>query len=492
MRKFKLLLFCSVLTVAFFSSCRDYLDTDPLFSQDAENYFTTEEHYRFALIGAYDLVQGSFINIWIGEIASDNSIAGGESAVDSKGLHDIQNMIHGSVNSELRDVFRWNYAGIARCNYIMENKDNVDFDGKNEILGETRFLRAYYYFQLVKYFGDVPLVIDKRLGFDEVNEIERTPKSEVYSQIQEDLIFAANNLPDVNPVKGRVSKYAAKSFLGKVYLYQNKFSEAATVLDEVINSNTYQLISDYEQLFTLKNEGHFETVFDVEYSGLEGGGYGCLICLEGNAAPGFQGIRQYEGPIYGDGNSYNLPTQNLYDAFDAADIVRRRATILDLDAFIATQADPGSISYAKGGGGHTGYYNNKYIKKIGEIGLPDNDLTSPVNYRVLRYADVLLMAAEAHSQTGNDGLALTYVNQVRARAGVPDLSSSGTQLTEDIWSERRLELSGEGHRFFDLVRTGQAPKFIDGFVTGKNELFPIPQVEIDLAGGNWTQNPGYN
>ena len=491
MKKVKSLFVCSLFLIAVVSGCKKYLDTDPLYSQDAENYFTTEQHYRFALIGAYDLLQGSFMNIWIGEIASDNSIAGGESSVDSKGLHDIENMNHGGVNTELRNVLRWNYAGITRCNYIMENKDNVEFDGKDELLSETRFLRAYYYFQLVKYFGDMPLIVDKRLGFNEVKEIERSPKSEIYDQIESDLIFASNNLPNVNPVKGRASKYAAKSFLGKVYLYQNKYSKSSAVLDEVINSNTYQLIDDFEELFTLKNEGHFETVFDIEYSGLEGGGYGCLICLEGNAAPGFQGIRQYEGPVYGDGNSYNLPTQDLYDAFNPGDNIRRNVTVLDIDAFIANQSDPSSIAYAKGGGGHTGYYSNKYIKKAGEIGLPDNDLTSPVNYRVLRYADVLLMAAEAHSQVGKSGLALNYVNQVRTRAGMPNLSSSGTQLTEDIWNERRLELSGEGHRFFDLVRTGQAADKIVGFVSGKNELFPIPRVEIDLAGGKWSQNPGY-
>ena len=239
--------------------------------------------------------------------------------------------------------------------------------------------------------------------------------------------------------------------------------------------------------FTAANEGNPETVFDVEYSGLEGGSYGCLVCLEGNAGPGFQGIRQYNGPVYGDGNSYNLPTQDLYDFFSPID-PRRDATVLDIDAFIAQQANPGDISYAIGGGGHTGYYNNKYIKRQGEIGLPDNDLTSPVNYRVIRYADILLMAAEAHFQTGNTGTAGNYVNQVRTRAGVPGIPVNSIQ---DIWDERRMELSCEGHRFFDLVRTGQAATQIDGFVAGKHELFPIPQVEIDLAGGSWSQNPGY-
>ena len=125
--------------------------------------------------------------------------------------------------------------------------------------------------------------------------------------------------------------------------------------------------------------------------------------------------------------------------------------------------------------------------------MPDNDLTSPVNYRSIRYADVLLMAAEAHNRSSspNDILAKSYLNEVRSRVNMQDITSSGSQLTEDIWSERRFELSGEGHRFFDLVRTGKAAAAITGFTPGKNELFPIPQVEIDLAGGNWTQNNNY-
>jgi hypothetical protein len=215
-----------------------------------------------------------------------------------------------------------------------------------------------------------------------------------------------------------------------------------------------------------------------------------MVCLEGNAAAGFNGIRQYDGPFYSDGNSYNLPTQDLYDAFDSSDI-RRDATILDLDAFIAAQPNASSISYAIGGGGHTGFYNNKYIKRQAELGLPDNDLTSPLNYKVIRYADVLLMAAEANVQEGNDGQALSYVNSVRARVNMPARVSGGSALLADIFTERRLELSGEGLHFWDLLRSGQAAQSITNFQVGKHEIFPIPQVEIDLAGGIWSQNSGY-
>ncbi len=469
------------------TGCKKFLSVDPPYAQDAENYFQSPEDFERALTGAYDMLQGSFVSFWIGEIASDNAIAGGESVNDSQGLHQIDNMTHGGVNNELRNIMRWNYTGITRVNYIMENKDNIDFPGKEHMLAEAKFLRAYYYFELVKFFGDVPLIIDKRIGIEEARQFPRTPKAEVYAQIEQDLAAAATVLSPVAAQKGRATKGAAQALLGKVYLYQNKFTEAAAIFDEIRNSGLYSLISDYSQLFSASNENNSETVFDIQYSGLEGGGYGCLICLEGNAAPGFQGIRQYTGPVYGDGNSYNLPTQELYNAFSPID-PRRGHTILDIDAFIAAQPDPSSITYAIGAGGHTGYYNNKYIKRQGEIGLPDNDLTSPVNYRVIRYADVLLMAAEAHFHLGNNQIAQQLVNQVRVRAGVPGIP---VQSLNDIYKERRFELSGEGHRFFDLVRTGQAAQFIDGFVIGKHELFPIPQVEIDLAGGNWQQNSGY-
>ncbi|MGB1452870.1 MAG: RagB/SusD family nutrient uptake outer membrane protein [Crocinitomicaceae bacterium] len=483
----KSIFFVSVISSLTFTGCDKFLDVSPPYTQDAENYFQTPADYEMALIGAYDLLQSTFVNVWVGDIASNDAIAGGESVNDTQGLHQISDMTHGGVNLELRSIMRWMYTGITRCNFIMENKDNIEFNGKDKIIAETRFLRAYYYFELVKFFGDVPLVIDKRIGAEEVTQIPRAPVADVYAQIESDLSAAIPVLDDITLIKGKASKGAAKSLLGKVYLYQNKFLEAADIFDEVINSGIYALLGDYEQLFYAATENNSETVFDVEYSGAEGGSYGCFVCLEGNAGPGFQGIRQYVGPVYGDGNSYNLPTQDLYDAFASFD-GRRDVTVLDLDAFIAEQDNPELITYAIGAGGHTGYYNNKYIKRQGEIGLPDNDLTSPLNYKAIRYADVLLMAAEAHYQNGNSGTAQGYMNQIRSRAGVQPIPIGSI---EDIYNERRLELSCEGHRFFDLVRTGQAEQYIDGFVPNKHELFPIPQIEIDLAGGNWSQNPGY-
>jgi starch-binding outer membrane protein, SusD/RagB family len=486
----------SILFVACFlatSSCDDYVDVAPAYSMDAENYFRSPADYERALTGAYDLMQTSYLSFWIGEIASDNAIAGGESPTDSEGLHQIDAMTHGGVNNELRSIWRWMYTGITRANYIFEFKDNIEFEGKEQILAQAAFLRAHYYFELVKFFGDVPLIVGKRLAVGEVSSQQRTPKAEVYAQIEADLLYAAERLNWTSDVKGRVTKGSALALLGKAYLYQDKFADAASTLDIVINDGPYDLFDDYGTLFRLSNEGNVETVFDIEYVAVEGGSYGCFVCLEGNAAVGFDGIRGYQGPIYADGNSYNLPTADLYNAFPNDD-PRRDVAVLDIEAFINEQENPDDILYVEGGGGHTGYYNNKYLKRADELGLPDTDLTSPLNYKVIRYADVLLMAAEAHNrkQAADDTKARAYLNEVRARVDLDPINLAGGALTEAIWAERNLELAGEGHRFFDLVRTGKAATEIEGFVAGKHELFPIPQDEIDLAGAGWAQNPNYN
>lgn len=485
----------SLFMMAAFS-CEDMVDIEPEFAQDADSYFRTEADFENALIGAYDLLQNSYMTLWIGEIASDNSIAGGESVNDTRSLHEIDEMTHNAVNPLLRDVLRFNYSGITRANYIFEFKDNLEFDRKEELLAEAAFVRAYYYLELVKIFGGVPLVIDQRLGNDEATSLGRSTAEEVYAQIESDLTAAAAGLQWTAAQKGRATRGAALSLLGRAYLYQDKFAEAATVLDEVINSGNYDTIQvatsdEYADLFSVAQEDNEESVFEIQYTGLEGGSFDCLVCLEGNLAVGFHSIRQYEGPVYSNGNSYNLPTADLYNAFEVGD-PRRDGSTLDIEAWVA--ANPGT-TYAVGGGGHTGYYNNKYLRRSAaeENGLPDQTLTSPRNHRVVRYPDVLLMAAEAHNRKAgpNDGLAQTYLNMVRDRVGLGAVTATGTALTDAIWNERRLELAGEGLRFFDLVRTGQAATEITDFVVGKHELFPIPQAEIDLSGGTWAQNPNY-
>ena len=236
------LLIVMLLSLMMVSSCSDdFIDVDPT-EENSEDFFNTEEDYQNALIGAYDMLQSSFMNVLLGEIASDNTLCGGESATDVPSYQQVDDMIHTPVNSELRNIWSWMFAGVNRANYILEFQDKLDFEGKDIVLGQARFLRAYYYFELVKWFGDVPLVVDQRILFGQQFEVDRTPKSEVYEQIEQDLIYATNVLPLVQAEIGRVTKGAAQSLLGKVYLYQDKFSEASNALENVINSGQYQLL----------------------------------------------------------------------------------------------------------------------------------------------------------------------------------------------------------------------------------------------------------
>ncbi|MFM1878267.1 MAG: hypothetical protein RLZZ241_1133 [Bacteroidota bacterium] len=469
------------------SACSDDFVNVDSFDEDSENYFNAEEDYQKALIAAYDMLQATYINVMLGEIASDNTLAGGESATDVPGIQEIDNMTHTPVNQQLRDIWSWMYAGVNRANYILEFKDKTDFSGKEQILAEATFLRAYYYFELVKWFGDVPLAVDKRLLFGDQDVVERTPAAEVYDQIEADLVYASENLSYTAAETGRVTKGAALALLGKVRVYRGKFQEAVPVLEEVINNGPYELIADYSILFENDHENTVESVFEVQYTDVEGAGFGCLQCSEGNVAVGFNGIRNYSGPLFESGFSFNVPTQEAYEAFESGDL-RRDVAILDIEAWAADNED---VSYVEGYE-HTGYYNRKYIARQGDLNTGDANLTNPNNYRAIRYADVLLLAAEALNRGGvDDSRALAYLNQVRTRAGLAPLAISGNNLTEAIYRERRVELMGEGHRFFDLVRTQKAASAITGFQSGKHELFPIPSIEIELAGNRWSQNPGY-
>ena len=479
------------LSSAVFVSCSDnFVDRDVQYSIDSENFFNAKEDYDKALIAAYDPLQSTYINVLMGEIASDNTLAGGESPTDVIGFQQIDDMIHTPVNDNLKNLWDWMFGGVQRANYILEFKDKIDFEGKNQVIAETRFLRAYYHFELVKWFGGIPLNGDKRFVPGDETKVPRSSVAEVYAAIEADLIYAAANLSPTASQTGRVTKGAALALLGKAYLYQNKFPEAAAALEQVITSSKYSLVSNYASIFEMAGENGPESIFEVQYTDVEGAGFGCLQCSEGNVAVGFSGVRNYTGPKYTSGFSFNVPTEETYNAFEIGDS-RLDASLLDIAAWAAANG----ATYGKGNE-DTGYFNQKYLPRVrsGEA-AGDLNLTNPNNYRAIRYADVLLMAAEALNRGGiNDTKALNYLNQVRDRAfGDTNhrISSVGAALTDAILKERRVEFVGEGFRFFDLVRTGKAAGTIDGFTAGKNELFPIPLQEIQFSAGNWSQNPGY-
>ena len=479
-----------LITITVTISCsKEFINEEAPYLIDSENYFNSEADYSKALIGAYDMLQSSYINVMLGEIASDNTLSGGESATDVIGIQQIDEMTHTSVNPNLKDIWNWMFAGVQRCNYIMEFKDKTDFSGKNQIIAETRFLRAYYHFELVKFFGGIPLNGDKRFNLNDEKTIPRSSTTAVYASIESDLQYAIDNLNPVAVQSGRATKGAAQALLGKVFLYQDKFVESAAVLETLIASNSYSLVSNYNSIFENAGENNAESVFEVQYTDVEGASFGCLQCSEGNVAVGFNGIRNYAGPLFDSGYSFNVPTQEAFNAYEAGDS-RRDVAILNIVTWAASNA---GVSYGSGYK-HTGFFNRKYIARQGDANTGDQNLTNPNNYRSIRYADVLLMAAEANSRSGNDAKGQEYLNKVRDRAfGDTNhrITVGGAALTDFIWNERRTELLGEGHRFFDLVRTGKAAGKITGFTPNKNEIFPIPFEEIQFSNGNWQQNTGY-
>jgi hypothetical protein len=484
------LLFVTILSFSVIS-CDDYVDYDPseTYTIVADDYFTSSSDYESALVGVYDVTQWILYNVMIGEIASDNSLAGGESATDAIGLQKIDDMLHDPENDQLTSIWQFMYEGVNRANYLFENKDKLDFTRKDELYGEVHFLRAFFYFELVKIFGDVPLFTNSRLTAIDSGTLQRSSASDVYAQIESDLNAAIAALPAEKSVNGRATSFTAHALLGKVYLYQDKFDQAAAILDPLIGA--YGLPERPASVFLKSGENGAESVYEIQHT-KDSNWYAWDYVpqgTEGNFAVIHHGIRGYVGDVYQSGWSFNVPTQDLVDAFPAGD-KRKDVSVLD----IVKWADDTGAEYGEGYE-HTGYFNHKYIPRQGESSA-QQELNFGTNYRAIRYADVLLMAAEANNRKSSPDTqaAQDYLNEVRKRAFGNESNAStstGATLTQEIWDERRLELAGEGHRFFDLVRTGQASTVLQsiGFQAGKHEVFPIPQKEIDIS--NLTQNNGY-
>ena len=494
----------AVILVTSLASCKKWVDYNAHqdFLITEQDYLQTEGDYRAMAVGVYSPLQWMNQIVPVGDIASDNSVTGGESASDVLSLQQIDKFTHYPINSTIADLWQVMFEGINRANYLYQYKDKnlagatVTFAGKDALYGEVYFLRAFYYFNLVKMFGDVPLFTDKRLTLADSRQLKRSAKADVYKQIETDLTKAISVLPATQTDKGRATKYAAQALLGKVYLYENKYDAAASTLENVITSNAFSLVPDFASIFLLSGENGPESVFEIQYSNGQGTyDWGHVTRGQGNYSVQQCGVRGLIGAgnmPYNPGWSTNLPTQNLASAYASGD-KRKDATVLDIEAY--KNANPSyNISYQVAPYENTGLYNAKFLPRKGETS-GQVELNYDNNFRTIRYADVLLMAAEANNKAtaANDGKAQTYLNLVRRRAfgdNAHDVNVTGAALYDAILNERRLEFAMEGERFFDLVRTGKAASVLGplGFVTGKNELFPIPQGEVD---GGLTQNPGY-
>lgn len=386
------------------------------------------------------------------------------------------------------------YVAIRRANVVVERVPNISMDEtlKNRLIAEARFMRGFFYFKLVQLYGDVPLILTTSPEF----KVPRTPKDEIYNDvIIPDLEFAVANLPEKSQYApedlGRVTKGTARAMLARMYLFRSDFVNAEKYALEVINSGQYSLDPSFSNTFSINGEFNQESIFEI----------GALPF--GSAEGGHQyGNTQGSRGVPNKGWGFNRPTLDLINSFDSND-PRMEATVLFLGETLdgvtvegddatpdITYADPPTNSIVL----EIECYNQKvYVPGTGQDSWDHN-------VRVIRYADVLLMAAEALNENGNATQALTYLNQVRARArgGNPSILPDVTTTNQDalrnaILDERRFELALEQLRFFDLVRTGRAPQVLGplGFTTGKNEVFPIPQSEIDLSEGLLIQNPGY-
>ncbi|NTW24201.1 MAG: RagB/SusD family nutrient uptake outer membrane protein [Lentimicrobium sp.] len=469
-----------LLVVFSFSSCKDYLEFPPEGSIPAEGFFETEEHAVQSVNSIYAHLRGwemvAFAYIIMQEVPSDNSMKG--SAVgDASFINDYENFAYTPSQFVVKDYWAGRYRGINLCNQSISNIPEITMNEslKTRLIAEAKFLRALIYFDLVRAYGDVPTPTKVPVG-PEINF--RTPKDQVYALIEADLLDAISILPDSydNADKGRATSGAAKGILSKVYLYLERYADAERLAGEIVSSNKYSLIPDFYDVFRVPTENGPESLFEIQAQQVEGDD-GVSFCQHAEV----QSVRGQWG--WG----FNIPTDDLAAAFDAAgDTQRKAATILykgditqDGDFIIGVDALEG-VSRPRYNG--KAYYPPSY-QVVGPYG-------SGQNIRVLRYAEVLLIQAEAMIRQGNTGGAAGPLNQVRSRVGLPEIASPSL---DDVLRERRLELAMEGDRFFDLVRTGQAATVLagKGFTPNKNELFPVPQELIDLSEGNLTQNPGY-
>jgi hypothetical protein len=358
------------------------------------------------------------------------------------------------------------YKSIGRASIAINYTENfglTDQSYRDRLIGEAKFLRALNYFWLVRSFGDVPL--------QHVDYVVRQPKNDVYEFIEQDLLDAIDMLPEKSEYSasdlGRATKGAAQGLLAKVYMYHEKWQEAYNMATIVATDPQYNLHPNYEEIWRASQENGVESLFEVQARGE-------------SIAHGVQQYSQTQGArgTGGWGWGFNTPSQNLLNAFNAeGDVIRRDATIIFAGE---TLWDGRQVSAAA----ENPMYNEKAYSSA-NAGAGDGDK----NVRILRYADVLLIQAEAALHVGED--AATPLNRVRNRVNLTPINSP---TFNDVWKERRLELAFEHDRWFDLVRTGQAQSAMaaDGktFVPGKHELFPIPDLQL-IQTPEMTQNPGW-
>lgn len=484
------------LTFLFIFGCADFLEKPLQGELTAETFPTTEGDALLATNAVYNILrvnsyhQGLFPIL---DIMSDDARKGSnpDDAAATVGPYDIFQHVPTEGN-----ISRWwntLYEGVKRANVVIEKVPLIAMDDglKNRYVGEAKFLRALFYFDLVRAWGGVPLVRSTTPALDQT----RATKEAVYDLIEADLLSAIATLPEKSQLAaadiGRATKGAARGILAKVYLFQGDFPNAEKYALEVINSGQgYALEANFEDANSENGRHGVESLFEIGALPFEN------IVQGGNQYANVQGVRGTPNRGWG----FNRPSQDLQTSFEPND-PRLDATVIYLGEVLdgvtiaGDASTPDETLDANGNTIEIECYNQK-------VWTPGANVPTQFNHnrRILRYADVLLMAAEASNENNKPAQALTYLNQVRARARagnpaiLPDIAVTGQAALRDIiFNERRHELALEGHRFWDLIRTGRAATELGslGFVAGKHELLPIPQIEIDLTQKRIQQNPNW-
>lgn len=480
----------------------DFIQVEPKGSFLEDNYYKNEEEAYTGLVAAYDVIRkhsGGFENTMsMLNAASDDFYAGGGSSTDGAGIQGISNY---TINPTTIPQSFWAdfYKGIFRANVLIEKLPGVPGMGdadKARFTAECKALRAYYYFNIVSLFGDAPLYTTN-LSTSQFYSIQKSPAADIYTQVEKDLLEAIDALPptlNMATEAGRFTKGAALALLGKVYLFQGKKTEAAAKLAEVngtpgqTSPYGYKLLTNFADLWLTDNKFNTESIFECAHTNKSLAGWGNWggDNDEGNSLNVMVGPRGYlaataAAPKYRTGWSFNPVTLDLFNAMQGDP--RLSSTIENLGALKAS----GVVDYSPGYM-DTGLFLKKFMPKDTDVSSEGGEVV--LNYRqntyIIRLADTYLMEAEALNGTGPRAQAL--LDAVRARVGLPSITVS----MDAVMKERRLELAGEGHRWHDLIRTGQATAKLSsrGFVAGKHEHWPVPIKETENT--QVTQNPAYN
>lgn len=490
----------AALALPLLSSCeKEFLEVDPRGTVLESNYYANPEQAFAGVVAAYDPMGweagGTYHNIGAINAASDDAYAGGGGSSDMNTWQVWNNYTLDPAIGPQGEYWNRNFTGVSRSNTLLEKVQGgipgLDNVTTARYAAEAKFLRAYYYFELVRLFRNVPL-FTASLSTDQIYNVEQVGPDQVYTQIEKDLAEAIPDLPmtvSAAAEGGRATQGTAKALLGKVYLYQQKWREAATQLADVngtpggTSQYGYKLLNNFGDIFRPNNKYHSESILEIGHTTQANADWGSWPNFEGNVAVTMFGPRGYAGPTYVAGWGFNPLTLDLVNALKGDP--RYKYTVANIDSL----EQAGLATYEKGYQ-NTGYFVEKYAPKVEwkTTGGGEPLLNWPNNYIEIRLADTYLMEAEALVQGGGDaGRAAELLNAVRARVGLAAVPAT----LENIYKERRLELATEGHRWHDLIRTGRAASILApfGFVAGKHEVLPIPQAELNNT--KLVQNPEY-